>query len=51
MTLKKKILLVLAFVFISAIIAVLCMSIVNGTHKDEYDGTLVRMDLEFPELL
>jgi hypothetical protein len=51
MSLKKKILLIVAFIFISAIIIVLCMSFVNGGHKNEYDGTLVRMDIEFPELL
>jgi len=43
MTLKRKILLLLAFLIVSAIIAVICISLAGGGQKTEYDGTLVRM--------
>jgi len=47
MTLKKKIILILAFVVVSAIIAVICISLAAGGQKTEYDGTLVRMMAEY----
>lgn len=48
MTIKKKILLILAFIAVSAIIAIICISLAAGGQKTEYDGTLVRMMVEYP---
>lgn len=56
MTFKKKMLLILAFIFISVLITVLCTGLfnINNSRKGKgegYDGTLVHMDIDFPTLL
>jgi hypothetical protein len=53
MTFKKKLLLILAFIFISAIITVICTSLskISSGKGENYDGTLVHMDVDFPSLI
>jgi len=51
MTLKKKLLLLLAFIFISAIIFVVFITFTKEDEKYEYDGTLVQRELEYPDVL
>ena len=51
MTVKKKFFWIAAFIVISAVIIVLCVSYFTGGQASVFDGTLVDLNFEFPSLL
>lgn len=51
MTVKKKVFWIAALIIIAAVIIVLCVGYFIGRQPAEYDGTLVKLGLEFPALL
>ena len=51
MTVKKKFFWITAFIIISAVIIVLCVSYFTGGQASEFDGTLVDLNFEIPNLI
>jgi hypothetical protein len=51
MTVKKRLFWIAALIIISAIIIVLCVGYFTGGQASEFDGTLVKLNIDFPTLL
>jgi uncharacterized membrane protein YhaH (DUF805 family) len=51
MAAKKKLFWIVTLIVIAAVIVVICVSLLTGEQASEFDGTLVRLNFEFPKLL
>jgi hypothetical protein len=51
MTVKKKIFWIAALIIITAIIIVLCIGYFTQGETNDYEGTLVQLNIDFPKLL
>lgn len=50
MTGKKKLFWIVTLIVLTAIIVVICVSLFTGEHVSDFDGTLVRLNFDFPAL-
>lgn len=51
MSVKKKLLWASAIILVAAIVIVICVSLLTKAQISEFNGTLVRMNFDFPRLL
>ncbi|MDD3173306.1 MAG: hypothetical protein PHF63_06550 [Herbinix sp.] len=51
MTVKKKVFWITTLIIITAIVIVLCVGYFIDGQPSEFDGTLVKFNLEFPRLI
>jgi hypothetical protein len=46
MTIKKKVIWVVAFILLMAVVIVLCVELFSTTQESQYEGTLVRQGIQ-----
>lgn len=51
MTIKKKVFWIAILIIIAAVAIVLCVSYFTGKNPTEFDGTLVKLNIEVPIFL
>lgn len=51
MSVKKKVFWISAFIILAAIVIVICVNYIAQGQSSDFDGTLVRLNYEFPRLI